>query len=129
MVLRALAERKEQPMAVILDSRTLQSTPESGARSGYDGAKRRKGSKLYAAVDTLGRLLALKVTAANEEDRAQVDALAAKVQAVTGQTVQLAYVDQGYTGERGLCASSSAKGMGSRRRGRVRNKGVERRRS
>jgi transposase len=107
MVRRALAERKEQPTAVILDSRTLQSTPESGARSGYDGAKRRKGSKLHAAVDTLGHLLALKVTAANEEDRAQVEALAAKVQAVTGQTVQLAYVDQGYTGERAATAAQA----------------------
>jgi transposase len=104
-VLRALAERKEQPTAVILDSRTLQSTPESGARSGYDGAKRRKGSKLHAAVDTLGHLLALKVTAANEEDRAQVAVLAAKVQEVTGQTVELAYVDQGYTGERAASAA------------------------
>jgi transposase len=106
-VLRALAERNEQPTAVILDSRTLQSTPESGARSGYDGAKRRKGSKLHAAVDTLGHLLALKVTAANEEDRAQVAGLAAKVQEVTGQTVELAYVDQGYTGERAATAAQA----------------------
>jgi hypothetical protein len=79
-----LADRKAQPTAVILDSRTLQSTPESGARSGYDGAKRRKGSKVHVAVDTLGHLLALKVTAADEGDRAQVDALAAKVQELTG---------------------------------------------
>lgn len=107
MVLRALAERKEQPTAVILDSRTLQSTPESGARSGYDGAKRRKGSKLHPAVDTLGHLLAVRVTAANEEDRAQVSALAAKVQEVTGQTVELAYVDQGYTGERAATAAQA----------------------
>ena len=39
-----------------LDSRTMQSTPESGARAGYDGAKRRKGAKVHAAVDTLGHL-------------------------------------------------------------------------
>jgi transposase len=110
-LLRMLAERKGQPSAVILDSRTLQSTPESGARSGYDGAKRRKGSKVHVAVDTLGHLLALKVTAANEEDRAQVEALAAKVQEVTGQTVELAYVDQGYTGER---AASAAQAHGLR---------------
>ncbi len=43
-----------------LDGRTLQSTPESGARAGYDGYKRKKGSKVHAAVDTLGHLLALK---------------------------------------------------------------------
>jgi len=50
-------------------------------------------------VDTLGHLLALKVTAANEQGRAQVNELAQAVQAVTGQNVELAYVDQGYAGE------------------------------
>jgi DDE family transposase len=96
---REHAGRKAQPSAVILDSRTLQSTPESGARAGYDGAKRRKGAKVHAAVDTLGHLLALRVTAANEQDRAQVKQLAKAVQAVTGKSVTPAYVDQGYTGE------------------------------
>jgi transposase len=91
--------RAPQPTAVILDSRTLQSTPESGDRAGWDGAKRRKGSKVHLAVDTLGHLLALHVTPANEQDRAQVAALAAAVQAETGETVTLAYVDQGYTGD------------------------------
>ncbi len=56
---------------------------------------RRKGSKIHAAVDTLGNLLALHVTAANEQDRAQVEQLAQAVQEVTGGTVELAYVDQG----------------------------------
>ena len=64
-MLREYAGRKAQPSAVILDSRTLQSTPESGARAGYDGAKRRKGAKVHAAVDTLGHLLALHVTPAD----------------------------------------------------------------
>ncbi len=50
-------------------------------------------------MDTLGHLLALKVTAANEQDRAQVNDLAQAVQVATGANVQLAYVDQGYTGE------------------------------
>ena len=75
VILRELAGRKGQPTAIILDSRTLQSTPESGARAGYDGAKRRKGSKLHVAVDTLGELLALQVTPADEQDRAQVGAV------------------------------------------------------
>lgn len=99
LLLRLAAGRNGAPSAAILDSRTLQSTPESGERAGYDGAKKRKGSKVHAAVDTLGHLLALKVTAANEQDRAQVKALAQAVQATTGENVQLAYVDQGYTGE------------------------------
>jgi transposase len=99
MLLREFAGRKAQPTAMILDSRTLQSTPESGARAGYDGAKRRKGSKVHAAVDTLGHLLALHVTPADEQDRAQVGELARQVQQITEENVELAYVDQGYTGE------------------------------
>ena len=98
-VLRVAAGREPVPTAAILDSRTLQSTPESGGRAGYDGAKRRKGSKVHAAVDTLGHLLALRVTPADAQDRAQVEALAAAVQEATGDAVELAYVDQGYTGE------------------------------
>ncbi len=90
--------RAAQPTAVILDSRTMQSTPESGARAGWDGAKRRRGSKVHLAVDTLGNLLALPVTPASAQDRAQVAELAAAVQAAPGQTVTLAYVDAGYTG-------------------------------
>jgi len=98
-VLRIAEGRQEMPTASIFDSRTLQSTVESGARAGYDGAKRRKGNKVHLAVDTLGHLLALCVTAANEQDRAQVAELAESVQAETGETVEIAYVDQGYTGE------------------------------
>ena len=98
-VLRMLAEKQEQPSAVILDGRTLQSTPESGGRAGYDGYKRRKGSKVHVAVDTLGHLLALKVTPANEQERAQVGDLVKDVQEVTGENVEVAFVDQGYTGE------------------------------
>ena len=48
-LLREFAGRKPRPTAMVVDSRTLQSTPESGARGGYDGAKRRKGSKVHAA--------------------------------------------------------------------------------
>jgi transposase len=99
IVAQVLAERHEQPSAVILDGRTLQSTPESGGRAGYDGAKRKKGSKVHIAVDTLGNLLAVTITAANEQERAQVGELADKVQQVTGGTVEVAFVDQGYTGQ------------------------------
>jgi transposase len=110
-ILRLAAGRKAKPTAAIFDSRTLQSTPESGSRAAYDGAKRRKGSKTHMAVDTLGNLLALLVTPANEQDRAQVGQLAEAVQEVTGETVELAYVDQGYTGE---TAAQEAEAQGMR---------------
>lgn len=98
-LLRVVQGHEAQPSAAIFDSRTLQSSPESGARAGYDGAKRRKGSKTHVAVDTLGHLLALLVTPADEQDRTQVSALAEQVQAVTGETVEVAFVDQGYGGD------------------------------
>jgi transposase len=98
-LLRLAKGRKEQPSAAIFDGRTLQSTPESGGRAGYDGHKRRKGSKVHLAVDTLGHLLALEVTPANEQERAQVQKLAEQVQEITGNSVEVAFVDQGYTGE------------------------------
>lgn len=107
-VLRMAQERNEEPSAVILDSRTLQSTPESGGRAGFDGHKKRKGSKVHAAVDTLGHLLALRVTPANEQDRAQVAQLAQAVQAVTEDTVEVAFVDQGYTGAEPAQAAAEA---------------------
>ena len=99
-LLRMAAGRVPDPTAAIIDSRTLQSTPESGHRAGYDGAKRKKGSKIHMAVDTLGHLLALHVTPADEQDRAQVKRIARQVQKVTDDSVELIYVDQGYTGEK-----------------------------
>ena len=108
-MVRLIEDREPQPTAAILDGRTLQSTPESGGRAGYDGAKKKNGSKVHIAVDTLGNLLALKVTAANEQERAQVAELTARVQEVTGKTVEIAFVDQGYTGE---AAADAAKTNG-----------------
>ena len=112
-MLRLSQGKNAQPTAVILDGRTNQSTPESGGegRAGYDGGKRKKGSKTHIAVDTLGYLLTLVVTPANEQERAQVEALCTQVQEVTGQNVELAYVDQGYTGEG---AASAAENHGIR---------------
>jgi transposase len=98
-LLRLAEGRNAQPTAAILDSRTLQSTPESGARAGYDGGKRRKGSKTHRAVDTLGHVLALQVSPADEQDRDHVAALAQAIQDVTGATVEVAFVDQAYSGE------------------------------
>lgn len=99
ILLRLAAGRAAEPTAAIFDSRTLQSTVESGGRAGYDGYKRKRGSKVHLAVDTLGHLLALYVTPANVQDRAAVATLATAVQGETGDHVTLAYVDQGYTGE------------------------------
>ena len=114
-MLRVAQGKKPQPTAAIFDSRTLQSTPESGERAGYDGAKRKRGSKVHIAVDALGHLLALHVTPANgkllnEQERAQMTQLAVQVQEATEQSVTLTYVDQGYTGD-ALAEAAKAQGI------------------
>jgi transposase len=106
VLVRMIEDGTSQPRGVIFDGRTLQSTPESGARAGFDGHKKKKGSKIHAAVDTLGNVLALTVTPANENERSQVQELAARVQEVTGDQVEIAFVDQGYTGEEAAAAAS-----------------------
>jgi len=98
-LLRLAAGRQAEPSAVILDGRTLQSSPESGGRAGFDGHQKRRGSKVHIVVDTLGLLLTLLVTPANEQKRAQVGVLTEDVQTLTGGSVEIAFVDEGYTGQ------------------------------
>lgn len=64
---------KAESSAAVMDSRTLRATPESGTRAGYDGAKRKKGSKLHLAVDSLGYLLSAHVMPATIDGRAAVE--------------------------------------------------------
>ena len=105
VLLRWTQGRADHPTAVILDSRTLQSSPESGARGRWDGAKKRNGSKTHVAVDTLGNLLALLVTPAKTNDRVPVAELTAAVQAETGSSVEVAFVADGYTGPKPATAA------------------------
>lgn len=98
-LLRVTTGKNAEPSAEILDGRTLQSTAESGSRAGWDGHKRRRGSKVHLAEDTLGYLLTLLITPANEQERAQVAQLAEQIQQVTGESVQVTFVDHGYTGD------------------------------
>ncbi|NHO34347.1 transposase [Acetobacter fallax] len=50
VILRIAAGRMAEPTTAIIDNRTLRSTPENGPRSGYDGAKRKNGSKVAKAA-------------------------------------------------------------------------------
>ena len=104
-VLRLAAGRSPEPGAAVLDGRTWRSSPEGGGRAGYDGTGRKRGSRPQTAVDTPGHLLALHVTPANADDRAEVGRLAEAVQAATGGSVSLACVDQGFSGPRPAAAA------------------------
>ena len=63
-----LNERAPRPSATIFDGRTLQSSPEGGARAGYDGYKRKNGRKVHIAVDTLRNVLTSLILPTNERD-------------------------------------------------------------
>lgn len=81
----------------LVDDLARGAAPDSGSQA---GAKRKRGSKVHMAVDTLGYLLTLHVTTADADDRTEVERLARTVQAITDESIDLVYVDQGSTGER-----------------------------
>ena len=84
-------------LAVRAPPRRVRHAPR--ARPGDDGGTRQRGSTVQRAVDTLGQRLALVVTPATTQERAQVVALAEAVQAVTGEPVALAFVDHDDSGD------------------------------
>ena len=73
--------------------------------AGYDGAKRKKGSKVHLAVDTPGHVVALHVIRADVGDRGEVGQLSAAVQAETDGPVETGFADQGYTGDKPAAAA------------------------
>ena len=110
LMYKRLARERPQPSTAIVDSRTLRSTVASGARAGVDGNQRVRGSKVHAVVDTMGTLLALAVTPANETERRQISALAQRVQEVTGEQVEVLYADAASTGAE-TAAAAQEQGM------------------
>jgi transposase len=118
LLVRAASGRRPPPSVAMVDTRTLRSTVQSGARAGVDGNKRVRGSKVHkvpAVVDSMGTLLAGAVTPANAAERRQISALAQRVQEVRGASVALldadaAYADAAYSGEE-TAAAAQEQGM------------------
>jgi transposase len=92
-LIRQFGGREPAPSAAIVNSPMLCSTCESGLRAGYDRDIKRSGSKIHIVVDTLGHLLALSVTPAHQGERSQVESLCEQLQKVTGDNVQLVWVE------------------------------------
>lgn len=101
VLLRLAEDRAAEPSAVIMNSRTMQSIPESGGRAGSDRAKCKLGS-----MDIRGSLLALSLTPAYAQYCSQLQQLTQQVQQLTGKPLEVALVDQGYSGEHAARAIS-----------------------
>jgi transposase len=95
---RVRAGRNPLPTAAIIDSQTVRGADTvPNTSSGYDAGKKTKGRKRHIAVDTMGLLLAVVVTAASIQDRDGAHALLALLRE-RFSTVSLVWADGGYSG-------------------------------
>jgi transposase len=96
--LRVMAGRGELPTAGCVDSQTVKVAETVGAAAcGYDAGKKIKGQKRHIAVDTLGLLLCVIVTAASVQDRDGAHPLPARLREKFS-TIALVWADGGYAG-------------------------------
>jgi transposase len=90
--------RNPQPTAAIIDSQSVKAAETVGATSrGFDAGKKINGRKRHIAVDTLGLLLFVMVTAANLQDRSAARDLLWRLKLIY-PTIQYLWADSGYTG-------------------------------
>ena len=91
--------RAAEPTAGIIDSASLQGAETVGKASrGYDAGKKTNGRKRHIAVDTLGLLLSVMVTAASTQDRDGARPLLGELTAVC-RRIRLVWADGGYAGK------------------------------
>ncbi|MDQ3153522.1 MAG: IS5 family transposase [Actinomycetota bacterium] len=96
--LRVALGRRELPTACSIDSQSVKAADTVGAASrGFDGGKKINGRKRHIAVDTLGLLLAVVVTAASVQDRDGACPLLAVLRE-RFSTITLIWADGGYAG-------------------------------
>lgn len=95
---RLCAGRDRQPSAAAIDAQSVRAAETVGKITrGYDGGKKVEGRKRHIAVDTLGLLLVVMVTAANFQDRPAGRPLLSLLRR-TQHRVRLVWADGGYNG-------------------------------
>jgi putative transposase len=96
---RLLAGRKRVPSAAIIDSQSVRAAEEVARSSrGYDAGKKVQGRKRHIAVDVLGLLLTVLITAASVQDRDAAKPLLWNLRKAF-PLVKLAWADGGYAGK------------------------------
>jgi transposase len=96
---RLAAGRKRQPSAAVIDSQSVKGSEMIAAdRRGYDAAKKINGTKRHIAVDTLGLLLTVLVTAASVQDRDAANPLLWNLRRAV-PSIKLTWADGGYAGK------------------------------
>lgn len=106
---RIAAGRKPDPTAAVIDSQSVKAA-EMISRNGrgFDAGKKINGRKRHIAVDTIGLLLTVLVTAASVQDRDGARPLLWNLRKLFG-TVKLAWADGGYAGKLVTWAKASLK--------------------
>jgi putative transposase len=94
---RQADQREKDPSAAIIDSQSVKTTEQGGAK-GYDAGKKVNGRKRHILVDTLGLLLSVKVLAANIQDRDGAKPLLDEVKERMPR-LYLIWADGGYRGK------------------------------
>jgi transposase len=97
--IRLAAGRTTAPTAAVIDSQSVKGSEMIGRdRRGYDAGKKINGTKRHIAVDALGLLLTVLVTAASVQDRDAAKPLLWNLKKAF-PTVKLAWADGGYAGK------------------------------
>ena len=94
---RQRAGRNAAPTAAVIDSQSVKTSAQGGAK-GFDAGKKVKGRKRHLVVDVLGLVLAVLVHPANVQDR---DGAAPVVEQAMAKhpTLRKLYVEPGYSGQ------------------------------
>ena len=95
-MVRLEAGKKKAPTAAIIDSQSVRTASQPGVR-GFDAGKKITGRKRHVLVDTLGNILALKVTTADVQDRDGARLLL-NVLAIAFGWLKVIWADGGYSG-------------------------------